>query len=83
MDLNEAQEILKKAGYLLEDNQELNEGVLTIAAGVALGALALKVFGKVLGVGLKGLTGVLIQANHQAILKVIDRDKDIISAELK
>lgn len=83
MELKEAKEILNENGYILEDNQELNEGVLTIAAGVALGALALKVFGKVLGVGLKGLAGVLMQANHQAILKVIDRDKDIISAELK
>ena len=83
MKLNEAKEYLNSKGYILEDNQELNEGVLTIAAGVALGFIALKVFGKVLGVGLKGLVNVLTQANHLAILKVIDRDKDIIASELK
>ena len=83
MELKEAKEYLNSKGYILEENQELNEGVLTIAGGVALGLIALKVFGKVLGVGLKGLVNVLTQANHLAILKVIDRDKDIIAAELK
>lgn len=83
MKLNEAKEYLNSKGYILEENQELNEGVLTIAAGVTLGLIALKVVGKVLGVGLKGLVSVLTQANHLAILKVIDRDKDIIAAELK
>ena len=83
MELKEAQEYLNSKGYILEENQELNEGVLTIAAGVTLGLIALKVVGKVLGVGLKGLANVLTQANHLAILKVIDRDKDIIAAELK
>jgi predicted DNA-binding protein YlxM (UPF0122 family) len=83
MRLEEAKEYLNSKGYILEENQELNEGVLTIAAGVTLGLIALKVFGKVLGVGLKGLVSVLTQANHLAILKVIDRDKDIIASELK
>lgn len=83
MELKEAKEYLNSKGYILEENQELNEGVLTIAGGVALGLIALKVFGKVLGVGLKGLVNVLTQANHLAILKVIDRDKDIIASELK
>ena len=83
MNLNEAKEYLNSKGYILEDNKELNEGILTIAGGVALGLLALKVVGKVLGVGLKGLSSILTQTNHQVILKVIDRDKDIISAELK
>jgi hypothetical protein len=83
MELKEAKEYLNSKGYILEENQELNEGVLTIAAGVTLGLIALKVVGKVLGVGLKGLANVLTQANHLAILKVIDRDKDIIAAELK
>lgn len=83
MKLDEAKQILKDEGYIIESPKDLDEGVLTIAAGVALGALALKVFGKVLGVGLRGLANVLTQANHQAILKVIDRDKAIISAELK
>ena len=83
MRLEEAKEYLNSKGYILEENQELNEGVLTIAAGVTLGLISLKVFGKVLGVGLKGLVNVLTQANHLAILKVIDRDKDIIAAELK
>ena len=83
MKLKEAKEYLNSKGYILEENQELNEGVLTIAAGVTLGLIALKVVGKVLGVGLKGLSNVLTQANHLAILKVIDRDKDIIAAELK
>ena len=83
MRLKEAKEYLNSKGYILEENQELNEGVLTIAAGVTLGLIALKVVGKVLGVGLKGLANVLTQANHLAILKVIDRDKDIIAAELK
>lgn len=83
MKLDEAKKILKDEGYIIESPKDLDEGVLTIAAGVALGALALKVFGKVLGVGLKGLANVLTQANHQAILNVIDRDKAIISAELK
>lgn len=83
MQLNEAKEFLNSKGYILEENQELNEGVLTIAAGVTLGLIALKVVGKVLGVGLKGLVSVLTQANHLGILKVIDRDKDIIAAELK
>ena len=83
MRIEEAKEYLNSKGYILEENQELNEGVLTIAAGVTLGLIALKVVGKVLGVGLKGLANVLTQANHLAILKVIDRDKDIIAAELK
>lgn len=83
MELKEAKNYLNSKGYILEDNQELNEGILTVAGGVALGLIALKVFGKVLGVGLKGLVSVLTQANHLAILKVIDRDKDIIAAELK
>jgi hypothetical protein len=81
--ISEAKEILKENGFILEENQELNEGVLTIAAGVTLGLIALKVVGKVLGVGLKGLASVLTQSNHLAILKVIDRDKDVIASELK
>ena len=83
MEIKEAKDYLNSKDFILEDNQELNEGVLTIAGGVALGLIALKVFGKVLGVGLKGLVNVLTQANHLAILKVIDRDKDIIASELK
>ena len=34
MEIKEAKEILNSKGYILEENQELNEGVLTIAAGV-------------------------------------------------
>lgn len=83
MELKEAKEYLNSKGYILEENQELNEGVLTIAGGVALGLIALKVVGKVLGVGLKGLANFLTQANHLGILKILDRDKDIIASELK
>ena len=71
MNLREAKEYLNSKGYILEDNQELNEGVLTIAGGVALGLLALKVVGKIAGFGLKGLLSVLIEGNHKACLKIV------------
>ena len=82
MRLDEAKQILKNNGYILEKTQ-LDEGVLTVAAGVAIGLVALRVVGKVLGIGLKGLSSLAKSTNHKVIMKVLDRDSKIIGEELK
>ena len=83
MNLREAKQELREHGYILEKKEQLDEGVLTIAGGVALGLLALKVVGKIVGFGLKGLLSLLIEGNHGACLKIIEQNKAEIAAEIK
>lgn len=56
---------------------------MAIAGGVALGLLALKVVGKIVGFGLKGLLSLLIEGNHKTCLKIIENNKAEIAAEIK
>lgn len=65
--LREAKQELREHGYILEKKEQLDEGVLAIAGGVALGLLALKVVGKIVGFGLKGLLSLLIEGNKAEI----------------
>lgn len=83
MNLREAKQELRKHGYILEKKEQLDESVLAIAGGVALGLLALKVVGKIAGFGLKGLLSVLIEGNHKACLKIIEQNKVEIADEIK
>ena len=83
MNLLEAKHILRENGFTLEQKKQLNEGALTIAAGVALGLIALKTVGSVIGVGLQGLVGLIKKANHKVIMKQLDIDRDAIGEELK
>lgn len=55
---------------------------MAIAGGVALGLLALKVVGKIVGFGLKGLLSLLIEGNHKTCLKIIENNKAEIAAEI-
>lgn len=83
MNLREAKQELREHGYILEKKEQLDEGVLAIAGGVALGLLALKVVGKIFGAGLKGLLSLLIEGNHKACLKIIEQNKAEIADEIK
>ena len=83
MNLREAKQELREHGYILEKKEQLDESVLAIAGGVALGLLALKVVGKIFGAGLKGLISLLIEGNHKVCLKIIEQNKAEIAAELK
>ena len=49
---------------------------------MALGLLALKVVGKIVGFGLKGLLSLLIEGNHKTCLKIIENNKAEIAAEI-
>ena len=83
MNLREAKQELREHGYILEKKEQLDEGVLAIAGGVALGLLALKVVGKIFGAGLKGLISLLVEGNHRACLMIIEKNKAEIAAEIK
>lgn len=83
MNLREAKQELREHGYILEKKEQLDEGVLAIAGGVALGLLALKVVGKIVGYGLKGLLSLLIEGNHKACLIIIEKNKAEIADEIK
>ena len=74
---------LREHGYILEKKEQLDEGVLAIAGGVALGLLALKVVGKIVGFGLKGLLSLLIEGKAEIASEIaVIKDKLLANPEI-
>lgn len=86
MKLNEAKQILNKNGYKLIKENELNEDVFTVAAGVAIGILALKALKTVCGIG-KTVLQAVAEGCDLAVTKniplMIEKNKVEIAEEIK
>lgn len=87
MNLREAKQELREHGYILEKKEQLDEGVLEEVGIWLLGSITIGVvcgiFESRLKSGLNGLRLLLLKGDHKKCLKIIERNKDEIAAEIK